>query len=648
MDISINDFKYVDTAIGDVSRRNNPIEVSKLKSLLNGHNIDCYRTYFQYPYSFVEHVKATASTSGYDGPCYSKYIPIDIDSTDLTEALERTRRILRHLEDTFILDLNLLPLFFSGAKGFHIMLPTKLFGIKPAKDLDKVYRRIVEAIIPPDTKVDNAIYDKVRLLRIANTIHSITNLYKIPISVQEVFNLDIDSIQELAIQPRNEKFWDEDCELNEKLQKEYLKALNPSQSKTLTTQKKYERLLDQEVIEGDRNNSLTSMAGMLSAKNVNKQTALPILQSLNLTKCSPPLPDYELNNIIESVYKDQTKEGYSFKPTNIANFMGKQAPIINWIVDGLIVEGAVVLLVAKPKVGKSILALNFALAVSRGEPIFNKNTNKGKALYIALEDRERLVQSRLWNILGKPNELGLDIFCGDISLDKENFREKIKQSILSNDYKLVVIDPLIEAYRGADENNPNEMAKLLSFVREIAQGTNASILLVHHARKSEGDGGDIIRGSSAIWSGVDGSIILKPFPSDDNFKRVSMEAILRDAESGEKAIIKLNDSLSWELEGLFEEYEIKSTSEKIKEYLEEGEATIKEVSIGINVYHETVRKSLQRMYVAGDVNRRPLGTNRNSGHKYFLSHGMSHENVPREKVIDIEDLDKLFDSHGTN
>jgi len=176
MQRAIKDFKYIDTAIGGVNKRNNPIEASRLKSLLNGTNIDCFRTYFHFPNSFAEHVKRTGTVSGYDGPYYSTYIPIDIDSTDPKQALERTRRILRNLQDTYELDLNVIPLFFSGAKGFHIMLSTKLFGIKPAKNLDKIYRRIVETIIPVGTEVDYAIYDKVRLLRIANTIHSKTTL----------------------------------------------------------------------------------------------------------------------------------------------------------------------------------------------------------------------------------------------------------------------------------------------------------------------------------------------------------------------------------------------------------------------------------------------------------------------------------------
>ena len=89
------------------------------------------------------------------------------------------------------------------------------------------------------------------------------------------------------------------------------------------------------------------------------------------------------------------------------------------------------------------------------------------------------------------------------------------------------------------------MSELLSYVRKLAQETNTSILLVHHARKSDGEGGDNTRGSSAILGGVDGLISLKTFQSEDNVKRVTMEALLRDAESGEKAVISLDGSLRW-------------------------------------------------------------------------------------------------------
>jgi len=595
-------YKYIDTAIGGVQNRNNPVDIGELRSLLNGNVFDCYRTYFQYPVEFINHVNTTGSVRDYSGQCYSKYIPIDIDSTNLVEALDSSKKLLLNLKKQYEFNLNLLPVFFSGAKGFHIMLPTNLFGIKPSKDLDKIFKRIVENFIPEETVVDTSIYDKTRLFRINNTINSKSGLYKIALSIQELFELSIDEIKELAKSPRNGKFWDTNSELNEALHQVYINALKPEKTNTEAELKRYKNLLKNAVYEGGRNNSLTSMAGMLNAKGINKETVIPILQSINKTKCNPPLPEYEIENIMKSIYKNEVDGGNSFNPINIKNFMGHQEPEINWIVEDFIVEGALVLLVAKPKVGKSILALNFALAVANGETIFKKKTIKGKTLYIALEDREKLVQSRLWNILGNPEDIGLDIYCGDISLDKENCRTEIKQRILTNKYKLVVIDPLIEAYRGSDENNPNEMAKLLSYVRELAQTTNTSILLVHHARKSDGIGGDIIRGSSAIWGGVDGSIILSPLQSEDNLKRVTMEAILRDAESGEKAVISLNDTLKWQLEGTFEEFQVKSTVEKIKEYLKEGQATIKEVSTGTGVNYDTVKKSLQRMCKTGEVN----------------------------------------------
>jgi len=351
-----------------------------------------------------------------------------------------------------------------------------------------------------------------------------------------------------------------------------------------------------------------------------------------------------LHELIEKINTSKKAQEETLAPINISEFMGHVEPVINWIVGDLIVEGSVILLVAKPKIGKSILAVNIALAVAQGHEIFEKKTTRGRTLYIALEDRERLIQSRLWNMLGKPEEIGFDIYCGDISINKPRFRDHLKETIRENDYKLVVIDPLIQAYSGSDENNPNEMAKVLGFVREIAQETNTSIVVVHHSRKSQGEGGDVIRGSSAIWGAVDGAIILKSLQYDDDIKKVSMEAILRDAESGEKAVISLDDSLIWKLEGTFEEFKVKSTSEKILEYLEDGEATISEISKGIEVNYDTVKKALYRL--DGQVKSRTLGNNRNAGKKYFLSHDMSHENVPREKVIDIEDLPKLFDSHG--
>lgn len=65
-----------------------------------------------------------------------------------------------------------------------------------------------------------------------------------------------------------------------------------------------------------------------------------------------------------------------------------------WAVDGLLADG-VTLLAGSPKLGKSWLAMELVLCVSRGEPFLGLGTTQGPALYLALEDGQRRLRRRL-------------------------------------------------------------------------------------------------------------------------------------------------------------------------------------------------------------------------------------------------------------
>jgi len=77
----------------------------------------------------------------------------------------------------------------------------------------------------------------------------------------------------------------------------------------------------------------------------------------------------------------------------------KTFPPIKYIVPGLICEG-VVLLAGKPKVGKSWLALDIALAVAADRfCLGDRKPVQGPVLYLALEDGERRMQTRVGKFL---------------------------------------------------------------------------------------------------------------------------------------------------------------------------------------------------------------------------------------------------------
>ena len=95
-----------------------------------------------------------------------------------------------------------IEIYFSGAKGFHILIPAKVLGIEPSTNLNQLYKSW--AIYLKNTyKVDTiyiVIYDRKRLLRIKNTTNSKTGLKKTRIDLDTLWSADnyIDFIKLIA------------------------------------------------------------------------------------------------------------------------------------------------------------------------------------------------------------------------------------------------------------------------------------------------------------------------------------------------------------------------------------------------------------------------------------------------------------------
>ena len=78
-----------------------------------------------------------------------------------------------------------------------------------------------------------------------------------------------------------------------------------------------------------------------------------------------------------------------------AELGGMVFPPIKWIVPGLIPEGCTIL-AGRPKLGKSFLALDVALAVARGGYCLGDyQCEQGAVLYLALEDNRRRLKARI-------------------------------------------------------------------------------------------------------------------------------------------------------------------------------------------------------------------------------------------------------------
>lgn len=136
---------------------------------------------------------------------YTSDFILDVDvKGDLDKALAETRDIVRYFQREIGIQPPYPRVWFSGQKGFHIVIHRDILGIQPHVKLYSLFKRAAEEISKAlkVTGIDYNIYSNRRLMRYPNSIHSKTRLHKIELSHEELRTLTVDQIKELAKTPR--------------------------------------------------------------------------------------------------------------------------------------------------------------------------------------------------------------------------------------------------------------------------------------------------------------------------------------------------------------------------------------------------------------------------------------------------------------
>ena len=212
-------FRWVDFAArAQPGLRNHVVTVDEVPALVARYGAEeCYASIFRFSADVLrwlaEHrVDGRPSIAGYDGRLWAPFLPLDIDAhpptVTLDEVLLLARRVYDLLTRRWRAPLEAVHAYFSGAKGFHILVDTRAFGrVAPAADLHRVFTRLRLAVLrelPDQARLlfDLAIGDAVRLLRLPNTRHSASRLFKIPLAPDELLSRTAAEIRALARAPR--------------------------------------------------------------------------------------------------------------------------------------------------------------------------------------------------------------------------------------------------------------------------------------------------------------------------------------------------------------------------------------------------------------------------------------------------------------
>jgi len=165
---------------------------------------ECFLSHFQFADEFRERLEKTGSTKGYAGPTWAEWLAFDIDvEGDILEALTQAIRLALWLITRFKIEPDDLMIFYSGSKGFHILIRSSWWAGEPSILFHEYARRFCETLaINAGVKIDSAVYARVNLLRAPNSRHRKTNRFKIQLTFEELQTLKPEAIFEMAENPR--------------------------------------------------------------------------------------------------------------------------------------------------------------------------------------------------------------------------------------------------------------------------------------------------------------------------------------------------------------------------------------------------------------------------------------------------------------
>ena len=188
------------------------------------------------------------------------------------------------------------------------------------------------------------------------------------------------------------------------------------------------------------------------------------------------------------------------------------------IVQDFLFEHDYVLLVAKEKMGKSLLGLQLACNLSSGTPFLDalEIHQPNKVWYIAAEGKDNDIKDRLIR-MSKKIPINVDNFklicIAGFRLNTREGIEGMNQLIDVNKDRLprvIIIDPLYMAIKGSikDDFVVNDFTYT---VRRFAEVCDAAVIVIHHSRRpirlANGtiinDGDDEIFGSAFLKASVD-------------------------------------------------------------------------------------------------------------------------------------------------
>lgn len=260
------------------------------------------------------------------GPVFSPlYLDYDCAEAPSKAQKEAVATIKKLIEDYNIPEAT-IAIAFSGQKGFSVTINPEVFGAEPSEHLPQIWKSLVKELAAKLKlkHIDTAIYDRRRLWRLLNTRHNKSGLFKVPLTLWELENLDIDQIKSLAATPR-EPFARPAACLSPKAQLLYNEHKEKVAIWLSVRKEKFDsatlepttddppcikKLLESGAKKGNRNNITFQLALYFSGKHVSPDQIKQACTQF-ASKSDEPLTESEIDTLVDSAIAGYAEGRYS-------------------------------------------------------------------------------------------------------------------------------------------------------------------------------------------------------------------------------------------------------------------------------------------------------------------------------------------------
>ena len=299
--------------------------------------------------------------------------------------------------------------------------------------------------------------------------------------------------------------------------------------------------------------------------------------------------------------------------TSIADVL--EAPPAEWLVNGLLAAGSITLLIGSPKAGKTMLVLSLLKAAATGGRFLGSTLGEPKRSWLFTEQSERSLAAQV-------RMVGLDSENVKIALWRQqpgyetpqDFADAVHADFMAATKKpaILVIDTLGSWVDLKDANDYSQVTERLQPILKMGQivgdAEGTATLLVHHTRKSGGDGSDKSLGSQKIAAMVDTMAYLGN--GDGERRRLSIQSrfgitdlgsdlsIVLDLNTGSYDVVDTGAEVDDEIKAILENGDLGSND--LKDQLKDA---------GMELSQSGVNRHLKGLMDSGVVERQGKARN---------------------------------------